>query len=68
MRPLRRLMDKLEALEEVKGESAMELGAEEVRLDPVSQEDVLAALEATRPSAHAFADKYDKWQREFGST
>jgi hypothetical protein len=33
----------------------------------VTPEDVAAALGTTNPSATMFADKYDAWQREFGS-
>lgn len=60
MRPLRRVMARLESGEDTRPD-------DEVRLDPVTQDDVMKALETTRPSAHLFADRYPKWAKEFGS-
>ena len=68
MQPLRRLMGKLELLEEGAGGSHSAVAAEEVKLDPVTMADVEAALAVTRPSAHRFAEKYDRWSSEFAST
>ena len=35
--------------------------------DPVSMDDVAAALASTKPSSDGNVDKYTKWQSEFGS-
>ncbi len=37
-----------------------------LRIDPITTEDVLRALQDTKPSARA-QEKYTKWQAEFGS-
>jgi len=60
MRPLRSLMDDLEAgrIEDDK----------ELSLRPVTNEDVHEALKCTRPSAKASKGKYEAWEKEFGST
>eukprot|EP00048_Salpingoeca_helianthica_P008587 m.124273 g.124273 ORF g.124273 m.124273 type:complete len:590 (+) comp14646_c0_seq4:136-1905(+) len=59
MRVLRRVFDRLEnASGELK---------EQVRLDPITTEDVQAALRSTKPSARALQDRYLKWQAEFES-
>lgn len=65
MQPVRRLMHKLEQLEE-KGASIV--GDELVVLDKVTRDDVANAIRVTKPSARLFVDKYDKWQEEFGSS
>ena len=59
MRPVRRLMDKLEA--DV-------VPDEKVKLDLVTAEDMAAAMEVTRPSAHLHTERYPAWQKEFGSS
>ena len=38
-----------------------------LRADPVSAADVLAALDATKPSSDGNMDKYQAWQSEFGA-
>lgn len=38
-----------------------------VTLDPVTMDDVLAALATTRPSAHMHSRKYEEWQGKFGA-
>ena len=40
---------------------------EEVRVGPVTQDDVMAALAAIAPSAAQNLDKYFAWQAEFGA-
>lgn len=46
-------------------------GPEEVdallKSDPVSIEDIMAALESTRPSSDGNMNKYSEWQKEFGA-
>ena len=47
------------------------VGPEEVdsllKGDPVSLDDVMAALESTRPSSDGNMNKYTAWQKEFGA-
>lgn len=64
MRPLRRLMGKLEALDDDQLNSKSLQDA----MDPISMADVLAALECTKASTSTKTDKYKKWQEEFGSS
>ena len=68
MRPVRRLMDKLEALESAPKASSGYGSADAIRIDPVSNDDMQAALAVTRPSARMYASKYVTWQAEFAST
>lgn len=70
MRPVRRLMDKLEALEALdpRSQAAAQLGQEKVQIDPVNTEDVEEAIAVSNPSARRFAGQYEKWGKEFGST
>jgi hypothetical protein len=39
-----------------------------LQADPVTAEDMAAALAATSASTHKFAPKYEAWTRDFGST
>lgn len=79
MRTVRRLMDKLELLESAgvgagaggrgarTAAAASVVGSDVVRLDPITNEDVLAAIAVTKPSARTTVGKYEAWQGEFGS-
>jgi katanin p60 ATPase-containing subunit A1 len=78
MRPVRRLMEKLEALEEAQQShprpggragavAASVVGTDVVKLDKVTNEDVRAAIAVTKPSARLMGSKYEAWQAEFGS-
>ncbi len=78
MRPVRRLMSKVQA-----ADSGAQTGASAAAallslqtepevayptLELVKQDDVEAALRCTRPSANAkFLDRYEKWEHDFGS-
>eukprot|EP00294_Goniomonas_avonlea_P003521 CAMPEP_0114562548 /NCGR_PEP_ID=MMETSP0114-20121206/12591_1 /TAXON_ID=31324 /ORGANISM="Goniomonas sp, Strain m" /LENGTH=506 /DNA_ID=CAMNT_0001748247 /DNA_START=1 /DNA_END=1521 /DNA_ORIENTATION=- len=63
MIPLRKLMKKLE------GCTMSEEEALKLKLDPVTQDDVMEALRATKSSSsRRLEDKYNKWVAEFGST
>jgi katanin p60 ATPase-containing subunit A1 len=71
MRPVRRLMKQLLAVPTPQSAAAQasqaEL-AEEVRLDPVTSEDVRSALACTRPSAQSkFLEKYAQWHADYGA-
>ncbi|KAG2428803.1 hypothetical protein HXX76_011503 [Chlamydomonas incerta] len=59
MRPLRRLMSKLELDGPVDPNVKVELG-------PITVEDARAALEVTKPSARLLEDKYRKFNDEYG--
>ncbi|OON17348.1 ATPase, AAA family, partial [Opisthorchis viverrini] len=39
-----------------------------IRLDPVTTEDVKAAIESTMPSARHLSGRYQEWQRNYGSS
>ena len=39
----------------------------EFSIDPISTDDVIAALAHTKPSAKLLKDKYIKWQKEYES-
>ncbi|CAM6081721.1 unnamed protein product [Calypogeia fissa] len=73
MRPLRRLMTKLEEIEMAKkaeGEESDDTTTSETELPPlgpITEEDVRVALKVTRPSAHLVAARYDKYDADFGS-
>ena len=64
MRPLRRLMGKLETLDDD------QLNSEKLKdaMEPISISDIFAALECTKASTSANTKKYKKWQEEFGSS
>ena len=64
MQPLRRLMNHLQ---EEYGESYLdEVLPSEVKLDLISREDVLLALERTSASDAYDTKKYEQWQNKFG--
>ena len=58
MRPLRRLLSKLDVTGDV---------APNVAPEPVSMDDVQAALASTRSTTQAYSLKYEQWEKEFGS-
>ena len=62
MRPLRKVFD---VLENVGGERTSSLP--EIQLNPVTNDDLLAALSTTKPSARQLQDKYAEWQKEYES-
>ncbi|CAH8656150.1 unnamed protein product [Dicrocoelium dendriticum] len=39
-----------------------------IRLDPITTEDVEAAIRSTMPSARQLVEKYQEWQRSYGSS
>ncbi|KXZ47532.1 VPS4 protein [Gonium pectorale] len=59
MRPLRRLMSKLELDGPVDPHAKLELG-------PITVEDARAALEVTKPSARLLEERYRKFNEEYG--
>jgi len=60
MHPIRRLMAKLELVESEPNPN--------IKLDPVTNDDALKALGATKPSAAGHLEEtYLKWQEEFGA-
>jgi katanin p60 ATPase-containing subunit A1 len=64
MQPLRRLM---EGLKQHYGEDYLDhVHPEEVRLDLITPDDVMVALERTSASDTYDSAKYDEWQRKFG--
>ena len=62
MRPLRKVFD---VLENVGDERTSTLP--EIQLNPVTNDDLLAALSTTKPSARQLQDKYAEWQKEYES-
>ena len=70
MRPVRRLVSQLEAMESSRGGEAVP-DSEVERLmgaNRVTHDDVSLALKGTKPSAKLFADKYRTWEANFGSS
>jgi katanin p60 ATPase-containing subunit A1 len=71
MRPVRRLLRKLEAME---GDAGGERIADEavqaaMAADPISLEDLEGAVACIRPSANLeMLGQYEKWESQFGST
>lgn len=64
MRPVRRLMARINAADSASEDPDLS----EVKLDPVTREDLDAAIACVRPSAAPkFLARYDKWASEFGS-
>jgi|EP01047_Picozoa_sp_COSAG01_P027489 katanin p60 ATPase-containing subunit A1 len=61
MRPLRRLMQTIEAEEPEDPAKVI------MRLEPVDVDDIASALERTRPSASKFSEKYTRFAADFGS-
>ncbi len=72
MKPVRRLMTRLQGVSlAASAAGSRGMGAPDVQVllsqDPVSMDDVAAALASTKPSSDGKVDKYTKWQSEFGS-
>ena len=73
MQPVRRLMSKMDALDDAnEGEDQHQHAAVHpedisVQLEKMTPEDVTHALSKTRPTARLFTDKYLAWQKEYGS-
>lgn len=78
MKPVRRLLSKLDAMESREacrpigvlndgGTVPLDQIKAELAKDPISAIDVDEALNATRPSAQQFRQKYLDWQRDFGA-
>lgn len=69
MAPVRRLMEKLEAVDSAPLAAAgnQETDWKEL-MGHVQPSDLLAALEKTRPSTQQLLKKYQQWQLKFGST
>lgn len=59
MRPVRKIFAALENHSE--GEDL------HVKLETIRTEDVLVAIDRTKPSARLLKDKYSRWQREYES-
>ncbi|THD21752.1 Katanin p60 ATPase-containing subunit A 2 [Fasciola hepatica] len=62
MRVVRKIFDILE------GHTKEDHPERHIHLDPVLTEDVQAAIASTMPSARQLAEKYQEWQRQFGSS
>ena len=61
MRPLRRLLATLD-LEAPRG------NARAPQPGLIDADDLTAALGATKPTVHTYAERYTQWEAEFGST
>ena len=61
MQTVRQIFDKLEDVSEDKAN----LGS--IHMSPIRTADVRTAVSKTKPSAKLYADRYLKWQTEFGS-
>ena len=72
MRPLRRLMSQLESLNlgdnKAEGNGSVSSTTLMDALEPIDMNDVLAALQCTKASTSVKANKYEKWQDEYGSS
>lgn len=80
MRPVRRLMSKLDLVETTHQQQhgvgrhiAAAIGPHEVKqrtldLDPIKMEDLKEAFESTKPSTQFLSEKYTKWEDNHGST
>jgi katanin p60 ATPase-containing subunit A1 len=60
MRPLRRLLAKLDLDAPRGGGPAPQPGR-------INEADLVAALAATKPTVHTYAERYTQWESEFGS-
>ena len=63
MRPLRRLLSKLD----LDPAAARASNPSQLAPEPVSEDDFLAALETTKSTVQAYGAKYAEWAAEFGS-
>lgn len=61
MQPVREVFDKLEAITEDQPVF------DNVQMNPIKTMDVKTAISKTKPSAKLYAERYVKWQAEFGS-
>ena len=72
MRPLRRLMSQLESLHlgdnKAEGKGSVSSTTLMDALEPIDMNDVTAALKCTKASTSVKANKYEKWQDEYGSS
>ncbi|KAK1936609.1 Katanin p60 ATPase-containing subunit A-like 2 [Phytophthora citrophthora] len=75
MAPVRRLMEKLEATEDSEsllpaGNQSRDASAADWKelLGHIQPEDLLTALQKTKPSAQQLLRRYEQWQTKFGST
>jgi len=66
MRKVRKIFDLLETHQTV-GEDGRATPLPKLEIEPVSTEDVEAALKHTKPSARQLKDKYKDWQKEYES-
>ena len=62
MRPLRKVFDLLENVTDERSAALPQL-----QLNPVTNDDLQAALSTTKPSARQLQDKYAEWQKEYES-
>ena len=62
MRPLRKVFDLLENVSDERSATLPQL-----QLNPVTNDDLQAALSTTKPSARQLQDKYAEWQKEYES-
>ena len=62
MRPLRKVFDLLENVADERSTTLPQL-----QLNPVTNDDLQAALLTTKPSARQLLDKYAEWQKEYES-
>ncbi|CAK4691138.1 unnamed protein product [Aphanomyces euteiches] len=68
MAPVRRLMTRLEAPDADSNQLTCDSGNWHDLLDKITNEDLVRALEKTKPSAHQFLRKYETWHNRFGSS
>ena len=61
MQPVRKVFDKLEAMTSESG------GLENVVIDPITTQDVEAAISRTKPSAKLLSKRYSEWQSQYES-
>ena len=67
MRPLRRVMRKLEGLSlSTSGGDADAAPHAPVKLDPISVEDLQGALKVTKPSAVQYGNQYVEFSTKYG--
>ncbi|CAH3178299.1 unnamed protein product [Porites evermanni] len=66
MRKVRKIFDLLESHQAV-DEDGRVTPLPRLEIEPVSTEDVEAALKHTKPSARQLKDKYKDWQKEYES-
>jgi katanin p60 ATPase-containing subunit A1 len=61
MQPVRKVFDQLETM------TSRGSGLGGVALDPITTQDVEAAISRTKPSAKLLAKRYSDWQNQYGS-